>query len=279
MLGHLSHDPKHTLHDFYAAFPELVSYCLSSTTPRQVIERYLAFRPVVGSCDTILCENNGSETRLRYCDEFVHQESSYSAIANFLNLYLMMKAIHNDIKPEVHLSGNLKSYESLASQSFDTKIQWQSTHNEIVFNNLQLDTTYSSDNSNLVAMQYHALTKISDTIDTKSNFSSLIEELITYRIEQNAAHSESNLLNEICDEVNISRWTLYRKLTHEQTSFSNILKKVRLDMSLHFLLDSQRSVQEISDMVGFGSSSAFSRFFYMNMGVAPLGYRKAKSQI
>ncbi|MFD2017834.1 helix-turn-helix domain-containing protein [Vibrio olivae] len=99
------------------------------------------------------------------------------------------------------------------------------------------------------------------------------------KVEKNRPSNESNLLNSVCSEVNISRWTLYRKLSQENTTFSALLKSVRLDMSLHFLLHSRCSVQEISDRTGFGSSSAFSRFFYTNMGMAPLNYRKVKSQI
>ncbi len=278
LLTELVKNPQQTLSAFYSTFPELVSYCLNSTTPRQLIMRYLEFRFVVGSCDQIIVTNNGLETRLRYTDEFLSDKTSYSAMANFLNLLCMLNTLEPHIKVNINLTGNPQINKSVLNNAFNTHIEWKHQYNDMYISNSYLDTELNSFNENLFNLQREALVSIGKEIETKGSFSFIIEDQIRAKIEKNSLDSDTNLLNEVCEGLNISRWTLYRKLTHEQTSFSALLKKVRLEMSLHLLLDSKRSVQEISDLTGFGSSSAFSRFFYSNMGVAPLYYRKERAQ-
>ncbi len=274
LINELVNAPSITLKNFYSTFPELVSYCLSSHTLRELITRYLEFRFVVGSCDNMTLSNNGDITRLLYLDEFLCDKTSYSAMANFLNLFYMMNTLDPNINISVYLTGTHHINKEKLNCAFNTKIKWQSHYNEMWIDNKFLDKKLDSANPNLWEIQKYALKDIENKINMRGNFSFIVESQIRVKIEQHLLVTDKNLLKNICDNLNISRWTLYRKLAHEQTSFSSLLKKVRLDMSLHLLLNSQRSVQEISDLTGFGSPSAFSRFFYSNMGVAPLHYRK-----
>ncbi len=279
MLTELMQDPAKILAGFYASFPELVSYCINSESIFELLTRYLEFRFIVGSCDELTCQSEQQYTRLRYTDEFISHKTSYSALANFINLYGMAKIIDPNLSVEIKLTGNPVLKKSIYEEVFNTKVIWNSPYNDMYFLNHQVKKRSQIYNPNIIKIQRSALIDIGFEIGQKNYFSTIIKTIIRDKVEKNRPSNESNLLNSVCSEVNISRWTLYRKLSQENTTFSALLKSVRLDMSLHFLLHSRCSVQEISDRTGFGSSSAFSRFFYTNMGMAPLNYRKVKSQI
>jgi AraC-like DNA-binding protein len=53
-----------------------------------------------------------------------------------------------------------------------------------------------------------------------------------------------------------------------------VLGRVRATQARHMLLQAQSSISEISDLLGFSSLSAFSRFFSAAFGVSPSQFRK-----
>jgi AraC-like DNA-binding protein len=57
----------------------------------------------------------------------------------------------------------------------------------------------------------------------------------------------------------MSRATLYRKLKEEKTTFSGIVKQVRMDKLL-VLYTQQASSEKIAEALGFSDVSSFYRF-------------------
>ncbi len=76
--------------------------------------------------------------------------------------------------------------------------------------------------------------------------------------------------------MNVSRWTLNRKLQGEGSSFSILLRKARVSEACRLLEEGEHPLQNISDRVGFSSQSAFNRFFKANTRMTPLAYRNAR---
>ncbi len=57
------------------------------------------------------------------------------------------------------------------------------------------------------------------------------------------------------------RATLNRRLANEQTTFSELLGRVRVDLGTHYLRSSSLSIAEISHALGFSEVAAFHRAF------------------
>ena len=84
---------------------------------------------------------------------------------------------------------------------------------------------------------------------------------------------DDSVLEDICSNLNVSRWTLNRKLQNENTSFITLLKETKIKMACELLIESKHTMQEISESIGFSSQSVFSRFFKTNLSVSPLAFR------
>ena len=68
--------------------------------------------------------------------------------------------------------------------------------------------------------------------------------------------------------------TVQRRLSEEQTSFDQILDKVRADLSMSYLRDSELSVAAVAEILQFSETSALSRAFRRWYGVAPTQVRR-----
>ena len=108
----------------------------------------------------------------------------------------------------------------------------------------------------------------------KPKFDDNIQKAINY-IEQNI---ENNLsIKDISKSANISKSVLYKKF-HEnfKCTPAHFINIKRVEKSTEYLLKTHMSVEEISQKVGFASSSYYSRIFKKIKGVAPLKYKKLK---
>lgn len=72
--------------------------------------------------------------------------------------------------------------------------------------------------------------------------------------------------------MNTSARTLQRQLQEEGTTFRAVLRDVRRDLAVAHLLAGDRSVTEITYMLGFSETPAFSRAFKQWTGFAPTNY-------
>lgn len=79
----------------------------------------------------------------------------------------------------------------------------------------------------------------------------------------------------IARQLNLSLRNLQRKLQIEGTSFKQIMDETRKELAIQYLKGTERSIIEISFLMGFSESSNFSRAFRRWTGVPPQYYRQA----
>lgn len=80
---------------------------------------------------------------------------------------------------------------------------------------------------------------------------------------------------QLAAHFNISKHTLARRLKAASTSYGQLLERVRRDKALHLLLNSQVSVDEIAEQLGFQELGSFSRAFKGWCGCSPSQCRQA----
>ncbi|MNI14768.1 HTH-type transcriptional regulator YesS [compost metagenome] len=97
---------------------------------------------------------------------------------------------------------------------------------------------------------------------------------INHIIERN--YSNMNLsLNWIADELNMSPMylsRLYKQMTLH--TLTDVINEVRMSKAKHLLLQSNHSIADIAEQVGFTNSSYFYRMFKRDTGVTPSEFRK-----
>jgi AraC-like DNA-binding protein len=78
----------------------------------------------------------------------------------------------------------------------------------------------------------------------------------------------------VAQALNLSTRTLIRRLQAEGVSFHQVKDKLRQDIALRLLRDSDQPVENISAQVGFESLTAFHRAFKVWTSSTPLAYRR-----
>ena len=98
-------------------------------------------------------------------------------------------------------------------------------------------------------------------------------DAVTAYINQNLDHSLS--VQDISKNVNLSKSVLYRMFhTNFNCTVSDYINQQRIEKSLIYLAETDMSVDEISQKVGFTSVSYYSRIFKKLKGSSPLQYKK-----
>lgn len=82
-------------------------------------------------------------------------------------------------------------------------------------------------------------------------------------------------IDEICDQLNLSRRTLQRRLKEHGIEFSTLVEDVRRELALSYMKESNYSMTEISLLVGYSESASFTRAFRRWTGQSPQQYRAA----
>lgn len=78
--------------------------------------------------------------------------------------------------------------------------------------------------------------------------------------------------------LSTSERTLQRRLIAEGTTFSEIVAAMRRELALVLVLDDERSVHEISELLGFADQSSFNKTFRRWTGHSPSSYRRQCGQ-
>lgn len=68
------------------------------------------------------------------------------------------------------------------------------------------------------------------------------------------------------DHLGLLPRTLQRRLAEQEQSFSSVMNDVRRQLAARHVLESDRSLTDIADMLGFSASSSFSRWYQSQFG-------------
>lgn len=107
----------------------------------------------------------------------------------------------------------------------------------------------------------------------KSSFLAQVKGKIIEGLEQGNIH-----IDLVAEKLGISRRTLQRRLWSESHyTYSHLFQAVRRSLANRYLVSSSRSVEEISDLLGYSNVSSFSRSFRQSFGTTPSEYRRQTS--
>lgn len=280
MQGYLSgfHEGilSYEIAQLYEHYPVLISLCLNQPSPRAAIEALLRYRTVIGNCDDYQVRLGALHTQYEYINQGPAALGASQAIPNFVILFRILRAYVPALAVSVGFVGRPPAHHRQLDHFFGTHCRWDQPGNTLLIANALLDTRVDGYNGLLCRLQTSQLDSICADIDERVPFANLVADLIRHRIRGGVMECDYHLLKDVCSAMNISRWTLNRKLQGEGSSFSAILKRVKMMEACRLLGEREQPLQNISDLVGFSSQSAFNRFFKANANMTPLAYRNTR---
>lgn len=101
------------------------------------------------------------------------------------------------------------------------------------------------------------------------SFSTKVSQLILLSLKDGEPNKEL-----IASQLAMSGRSLQRKLEAEGTTFSNLLKNVRMKLASKYLADESKSLLQVSELLGFSDPSNFSRAFKLWFEQTPLQFKK-----
>ncbi|MBB5193350.1 AraC-like DNA-binding protein [Silvimonas terrae] len=262
----------------FTDFPALGNVCLNSRTLREALMAFNAFRPLIGEFDFLLCKISGQHVRFDYLAEFA-PESGFQALANFQVLASLTRLYdqHQPTRFAVELMGHAPPAVLLRqiNDFFGAAVRFGCAANRMSFTAPALDTVFSQHNAMLAPMlQQHAqqaLVQVRQLHSFAGGVESLIREFIN---DPQTEIRGAALLQQLCDRLQTSRWSLHRQLQLEGTHFRELETKVKISESRRLLGNPHITLAQISEQLGFASQSAFTRFFRARHEMAPLAFRQ-----
>lgn len=263
----------------YDHYPPLISFCLNRPSPRAAVEALLTYRTVIGSCDDFRIRTGALHTQYEYINQGPAILGASQAIPNFVILYRILRVYQPRLAVSLGFIGKPPAHHGQLDHFFGTRCRWEQPANTLTLANALLDVRCDGFNEPLGRLQSSQLEQICAEIAERVPFANQVGERIRHRICEGGMESDDNMLEKVCSAMNISRWTLNRKLQGEGCSFSIILKQVKMTEACRLLEQGEQTLQNISDLVGFSSQSAFNRFFKANANMTPLAYRNTRQPL
>ena len=73
-------------------------------------------------------------------------------------------------------------------------------------------------------------------------------------------------IEKVSEHLGVVPRTIQRRLTEKGQSFSSLLNDIRTELAARYVLETQRSLTEIAELLGFSAPSSFSRWYQMQFG-------------
>jgi AraC-like DNA-binding protein len=271
-------DPRYAIHEgsvlgLYSRYlPLLVGAWLNARTKRVALEAYLRYRPILGESDAVCMLEKDHRIRFEYQAEGSQEFAAHQASGNFQMIAEVVRH-YDQGRPTSFLAELTRPLPRFSEFLGGNCVSSPST-NALEFQARDLDDPYPCFNAALSEITTHALEEQLASLEQGSSLALAVERALTNSVANGGCFPDSGpILEQLCADMGMSRWTLHRKLMAEGTTFRDIWMLVRVREARRLLLESSLSMNSIGDRLGFGSQASFTRFFARALGVSPLECR------
>ncbi|WP_409421901.1 helix-turn-helix domain-containing protein [Pseudaeromonas sp. ZJS20] len=270
--------PKPDLGYLFEHYGALAAVCSNAPSLRAALGQLARFRGLIGQSDHISVQEQPDGLLFEYHSDCPDPRvGTTSSLHNFHLLQTLVRHYVPDLSQALRLThqGLLSRVDlRLLRQRFDCPVL-PGASNSLLLSPAELDTPYAGFNPALRPYQEQQAQQMLDGLGKVMGFGERIGHLIRERLRAGEGEpAQEAVQGWLCDSLNISRWTLLRRLQEEGVGFMPLYNRLRLEEACRWLRRSDHSMLEISQQLGFTSQSSFSRFFREQMHCSPSGYRR-----
>lgn len=262
----------------HAVFPELIGLCLNEKNLGSALCSFSENRFLIGDCDDLFIEKGESQTRIRYKNRAPQSVNNPSAIFNLVLLGGILKSYAPHMEMQISVTDSAIHHLALVNDMFNKTCLLHQEHDAIILDNHYLECESASFNLLLNRLQKNHISALKKQIFSEPPLTAAVNALIEQSYLSGRESNANSIMERVCQELRISRWTLNRRLQQESVTFTQLLNQKQLSLSMRMLRESTLSIQEISDCLGFSSHSVYSRFFKNHLQISPMQYREKGRQ-
>ena len=174
---------------------------------------------------------------------------------------------------EVRLRHRPPADEMAYKQVFDCPIRFEAQSNAIVFRAEDLEQPVPSANEEL-AMVLDEMTSRYLALRFGQRFSRKVRDVLARQLPTGETHKA-----ETARIMAMTERTLLRRLRDENTTYKEVLDRLREELAFDYLLDPELTIDRIALLLGFSGSNTFSRAFVRWTGQRPSDWRVAQRRI
>ncbi|MBS0524206.1 MAG: AraC family transcriptional regulator [Proteobacteria bacterium] len=180
---------------------------------------------------------------------------------------ILQPLLGRDWRPIVCFTHEPPERRDVHHRLFGPRVDFRCNYNGLIFGAHDLDRPVPGANP---VFAQHARRYLQSLMDRHGDtLEAKLRELVRTQLPSGRCTVER-----LAHQVGCDRRTLQRKLALEQVTFNAILDSVRSELAVRLLQNRDANLDLASDMLGFSSASAFSRWFLGAFGKRPSEWRK-----
>ncbi|KPC52711.1 AraC family transcriptional regulator [Amantichitinum ursilacus] len=275
-LAHMPHSMSAVLTT--APFSTVICVVANSPTLQHAFANYLDLRGLIGDVDDMLIKQQGDYFEFEYQMEgnADGERTGRSAFGNLMLMARLARQYLDDahLPVAIELTGKPFPGWQAAQEEERCRLRFGAARNRMALHLPGAAQAYALHNRvayDVINGQAQAEVQ---ALQQKYSFAARVQALIDELVNPVTVFAGDNtLLEMVCERLHTSRFTLHRLLQKEDTHFQRITAQVRLKKAKQMLLQEQASISNVSDLLGFSSVSAFSRFFSAQSGLTPSRFK------
>ncbi|MFT5484606.1 MAG: AraC-like DNA-binding protein [Halieaceae bacterium] len=283
LLVAASEDPCLGLHS--SRFVEPATYSvlgyisMNCSTLREVLAKIPIYEKIVGDMGVSSTDSLGDRVLLRWQCQFQdpiakrHEVETVIASWNaYTRNFLHVEASYADGIWFEHSEPDDPSLLAEYADIFACEVLFNQPASGILMRQTVLDEPLPQANQILLHSLLDHATQMLANIDRNQPLATQVKNLLRLMLVE---HSPSSTL--IAEKLGMSGRTLQRKLQEEGLAYKDVLNELRLELALHYLKNSQLSLDNIANKLGYAESRSFYRSFKQWTGHTAGSYRSEES--
>jgi AraC-like DNA-binding protein len=188
-------------------------------------------------------------------------------------------SLHRDVMGQSFVARELHcTYGSPTSASnyreiFGCPVLFSQPENRVLFDSTWLDGTPKLGNEITYAIILELCNDLMEEFELRVGLAGKVREILLANLMRPTS------FDNIAKRLEMSTRTLRRKLHEENTSFRKLIGELRMDMAVKYLRDTDLTVEDIAQVLGFRDATNFRHVFRRWTKVAPQQFRNIVSKV
>jgi len=239
---------------------------LASNSLKDGLVRFTRYSRIVNNALSANLEEHGAHLHMVFNtgdeDKYIHTAARDAAVVAFIKMYRMLCG--ESFTPiEINATRKRPECADQLEMIAGISINYERDINSMVFEASLAEQRLASGSSELAKVNEDVAMRYLNQLD-RSSIAMQVNACITHLMPSGQVTE-----HEVASTLNFSIRTLQRKLSDEDTSFTEMYKSIRKEMANAYIQDSRLSLTEISYLLGFSEQANFTRAYRRWFGTSP----------